>query len=468
MKIFSVFILLLSLFVFAETEPSTENFSASIPTTVNFENRIRPLESFEILLAERLCEKRKCADFSAAEILQNILSGKADSQKIFAVNRATARDILHLPKDRRYFLRSEFDDVRSLLRQYAEREDDRPLTLELIRLNDALNLYDSLQAGMLSQISIPFENLPVSEQRKNRAEAAYYKTNPIFFSWILCIVGFLTAIFCRIQSRVKSRLFLLGIFLQSLFAVSLIGIFIWRGIGEGRIPLTSLYEMILCISLGISLTTIFLAVKMKESILLIGAGMNLLFMLLLRSMFSAGDSVESVSVLLNSPFWLSLHVFTIAAGFCVLIFAAFLAHWQLILRKWKKSPDEKMKNALRILLRVGFALSSLGTILGGFWADVAWGRFWGWDPKENAALLVILWTLFLLHLPRGKMISEKSWEALTAALLLVIGFCLFGVNLLGTGLHSYGYSPKLLTVFVGFSLIDAILIAFLGMPKTKK
>ena len=217
----------------------------------------------------------------------------------------------------------------------------------------------------------------------------------------------------------------------------------------------------MAVAFGIAAVTGIAAFKTKmPGVLLGGAGTVFLLVTLLRLAFPASGAFEPVSLLLNSPFWLSLHVLTIAFGFCALIFSSVVAHISLWLGVFRKAPSESLRSILRATLRIGFVFSALGTVLGGFWADIAWGRFWGWDPKECAALLVLLWTLILLHLEHGNWISAITWDALSAFLLVVIAFCLFGVNLLGVGLHSYGYSPSVFFAFSAFSILDSLLIGF--------
>ena len=100
-----------------------------------------------------------------------------------------------------------------------------------------------------------------------------------------------------------------------------------------------------------------------------------------------------------------------------------------------------------------------GTLLGGFWADVAWGRFWGWDPKENAALFVILWAMLAFHLRAAKLIKPFMFAVLAALSLPVVGISWFGVNLLGAGLHSYGFENGTAIAVAGFVIADAAVIA---------
>jgi cytochrome c-type biogenesis protein CcsB len=83
--------------------------------------------------------------------------------------------------------------------------------------------------------------------------------------------------------------------------------------------------------------------------------------------------------------------------------------------------------------------SFVGTVLGGIWADQSWGRFWGWDPKENGALIIVLWNALILHLRWGGMVRERGLATCAIIGNIVTSWSWFGVNMLGIGLHSYGF-----------------------------
>jgi hypothetical protein len=98
----------------------------------------------------------------------------------------------------------------------------------------------------------------------------------------------------------------------------------------------------------------------------------------------------------------------------------------------------------------------VGTILGGVWANDSWGRFWGWDPKENGALMICLWEIAMLHARMGGYLKDFGFCLASIFGGIVVAFSWWGVNLLGIGLHSYGFTSGIslaLNIFYGSQLV---------------
>ncbi|MCW5317674.1 c-type cytochrome biogenesis protein CcsB [Nostoc sp. KVJ3] len=100
---------------------------------------------------------------------------------------------------------------------------------------------------------------------------------------------------------------------------------------------------------------------------------------------------------------------------------------------------ETLDNISYRIIGLGFPLLTIGIIAGGVWANEAWGSYWSWDPKETWAL--ITWLVFAAYLHAR---ITRGWQGLRPAILAATGFvvvwvCYLGVNLLGKGLHSYGW-----------------------------
>ena len=113
---------------------------------------------------------------------------------------------------------------------------------------------------------------------------------------------------------------------------------------------------------------------------------------------------------------------------------------------------------------VCFALffSFFGTVLGGLWADDSWGRFWGWDPKENGALIIVLWNALILHARWGGMVGARGLAVLAVLGNITTSWSWFGVNELGIGLHSYGFTEGVL-LYLGLFALSQVVVAIIGL-----
>src|SRR5258708_2693080 len=105
-------------------------------------------------------------------------------------------------------------------------------------------------------------------------------------------------------------------------------------------------------------------------------------------------------------------------------------------------------------------LSFVGTVLGGIWADQSWGRFWGWDPKENGALLIVLINALILHARWAGLVKQRGMAVLAVVGNMVTGWSWFGTNQLGVGLHAYGFNNKLA---LGLTIAWVIHLGIIGV-----
>ena len=121
--------------------------------------------------------------------------------------------------------------------------------------------------------------------------------------------------------------------------------------------------------------------------------------------------------------------------------------------------QDDVQKMLHFLALLSLLFSAVGTVLGGIWADQSWGRFWGWDPKENGALLIVLWLVWILHGRISGQMHEVLFTAGLAYLSVITALSWFGVNLLGVGLHSYGFTQGMMASLFGFIALESFLIA---------
>jgi ABC-type transport system involved in cytochrome c biogenesis permease subunit len=126
---------------------------------------------------------------------------------------------------------------------------------------------------------------------------------------------------------------------------------------------------------------------------------------------------------------------------------------------------EELSRMVYGTLCFGILFSFFGTVLGGLWADDSWGRFWGWDPKENGALIIVLWNAVVLHARWGGMVKDRGLAVLSIGGNIATGWSWFGVNELGVGKHSYGFTEGVLLALGLFVLSQLVVIIIGCLPK---
>lgn len=178
-----------------------------------------------------------------------------------------------------------------------------------------------------------------------------------------------------------------------------------------------------------------------------------------------GDTLAPLQAVLDTNFWLSTHVTTVTMGYSATYLAGALAVGFIVVGILRPNLPKKTMSTLAGMVYgiVCFALlfSTVGTLLGGIWADQSWGRFWGWDPKENGALMIVLWNALVLHARWGKIFGKASeWGVMCLCVFgnIVTSWSWFGTNLLGIGLHSYGFNSSTFWFLIGFATFNLAII----------
>ena len=227
-----------------------------------------------------------------------------------------------------------------------------------------------------------------------------------------------------------------------------------------RPPVSTLYESIIFVSLIGVICASLLEYNRKDGMgifmgTIIGAALHFVGL----GYANDGDTLGMLVAVLNSNFWLATHVTTITIGYGTSLFAGVLGHVYLLQairtpfdKKYLKTVNANVFGAT--LFALFFTL--FGTILGGIWADQSWGRFWGWDPKENGALLIVMWQIMMLHLRITGFVKPMGFALGMILNNIVVILAWFGVNLLGVGLHSYGFATGIainISLFIAFELI---------------
>ncbi|NQY79814.1 MAG: cytochrome c biogenesis protein CcsA [Candidatus Caenarcaniphilales bacterium] len=346
-------------------------------------------------------------------------------------------------------------------------------------INDAAKLqlaYDSEDNEIFNELINNF-NSRHDKKANISLELLFNKLNPLAKSMFFYIFAFILGMIYLIKSNkskllaLSSKTFLTAGFLFHLFAV------ISRILILERAPVSNLYETFVFVALVVVLLGITMqSIDKKYLYGTLSSSISGFILLLIASKFAMeGDTMKVLIAVLNSNFWLSTHVIAEMIGYAGVSLAGLLGHFYLI--KSVNNPEYKTDEELKFLNKtilgmVGFGLlfTFLGTMLGGVWADQSWGRFWGWDPKENGALLIILWTAITLHARIAGYIKEFGTAIFAILGTVVVMVSWFGVNLLGVGLHSYGFTEGLarnLFMYIGFEFLY-ILVAIAFYKKFQK
>jgi len=235
-----------------------------------------------------------------------------------------------------------------------------------------------------------------------------------------------------------------------------IGALIVRSLILARPPTGTLYETLLFGAGIIAFIGILMGFKGPKNIsFMVVCIISSVFLLYISRGFIQGDSLNVLVAVLNTNFWLSTHVTCIIIGYGFCVMAAMIGHVVL----WNdRSPIEKLMIPMTI---TALLFTAVGTLLGGIWADQSWGRFWGWDPKENGALLIVLWLIWALHGRLSGHLNRARFAAMISFTNIMVALTWFGVNLLGVGLHSYGFINDIAWGLGSFVTIEILLVSSL-------
>ena len=237
---------------------------------------------------------------------------------------------------------------------------------------------------------------------------------------------------------------------------------------SGRPPVTNLYSSAVFIGwAAVLFALVYEHVYRRGLGNLLAAVVGFPTLFIAYNLAGDGDTYMVLQAVLDTQFWLATHVVCITLGYSTTILAGMMGLVYIVMALVLDRLDaENRKQLIRMMYgTICFAIffSFVGTVLGGLWADDSWGRFWGWDPKENGALIIVLWNALVLHARWGGMLSHRGLAILAVFGNVVTAWSWFGVNLMGVGLHSYGFTEgrlKWLVLFVVSQLAVMLLGAF--------
>ena len=299
------------------------------------------------------------------------------------------------------------------------------------------------------------------QSKKNSLEVLFNKLQPFYLIIILYIFSFLLASFSWLGWKTKSLQTWAKNITLIAFVIHTLGL-VTRVVILEYAPVINLYSSAVFVGWGSVLIALFLERIYKNSLGSFCAGViGSTTGIIAHNLSLSGDTLQMMQAVLDNNFWLSTHVICVTIGYSGTFFAGAIALFYILMSLAKKMTPKLGKELCTTLYGVvcfATLTSFVGTVLGGIWADQSWGRFWGWDPKENGALLVVFWNVLIIHCRWSKLVKERGLVQLAIFGNVITALAWFGVNMLSVGLHSYGFNEAGLAWLVGFCVSQLILI----------
>lgn len=257
---------------------------------------------------------------------------------------------------------------------------------------------------------------------------------------------------------------------------------------QGRPPVTNLYSSAIFIGWAVVLIGIVVELLSRLGVAsAVAAMVGFLTLIVAHFLGNDGDTMEMLRAVLDTNFWLATHVTAVTIGYAATFMAGALGATYILLGVFSPLLKQDLGDVYESLdasrppvkMNVGKLLSTMiygvvcfamffsfvGTVLGGIWADQSWGRFWGWDPKENGAVLIVIWNALILHARWGGMVRPRGVAMLAVGGNIVTSWSWFGVNMLGVGLHAYGFIPSAITWMAVLWISQLVIILTAALPE---
>jgi len=352
----------------------------------------------------------------------------------------------------------------SMLGAYA-RDNVAEFNKQLVDYRKQLAKYEqSLEQNEKQLATAGAATSEILSQSKIGFEVFFNQFSPFYYAAVLYVFAFILGVLSWVgwtEPLRRSSIWLMWLtFVLHTFAL------IARVYISGRPPITNLYSTAIFIGwAGVLMALVFESIYRLGLGNIVGAVIGFLTLLVAYNLSLDGDTFIVLQAVLDTQFWLATHVVTINLGYAATYMAGLWgAAYILLGHIFPVLNDETKRQLTRMTygtLCFAIFFSFIGTVLGGLWADDSWGRFWGWDPKENGALMIVLWNALVLHARWGGLVKSRGLATLAVGGNIITTWSYFGVNELGVGLHAYGASEKntgmWLLIFAGSQLALMIL-----------
>jgi len=295
-------------------------------------------------------------------------------------------------------------------------------------------------------------------------EVLYNKVRPIQWGRTFYLIGLLLLLGSLVGWRDQLIRLASGI-IPLAFLLQLAGMGMRTYIGA-RAPWSNFYESMVAITAVFVLLGLLFAKGKLRPFVLAATAFVAYAALLIADNSGLTPGVDTLVPALQS-YWLNIHVIIILSGYAAATLAMILGHVTLGIESFNPGNRELFLTSTKAIYRavqMAMLLLFAGTILGGVWAHEAWGRYWGWDPKETWALISWFAYVGVAHARFAGWLNPRGLALAAIGVYPIILMTYYGVNYLLSGLHSYagGESAQIPPMLIGFLVFEA-LVVFVGI-----
>jgi ABC-type transport system involved in cytochrome c biogenesis permease subunit len=330
-----------------------------------------------------------------------------------------------------------------ILAAYRAARADRASAAAAAQFNEAVANYGQYLA-----------DVPARDQIRARVEQLFNRVEPFYHCLVLYVIAFFLAALSWVGGTSGGRV--AGTLRRAAVGLTVTTVIIHTAALIVRMYLmdrpfvfvTNLYSTAIfigwaCVLVGLLVEWLY-GMGLGAAVAAVAGTLSLIIAHNLALATESGDTLEMLQAVLDTNFWLATHVTTVNLGYAATFAAGLFGIAYVVLglttRALAGPLGKTMAQIVYGVVCFGTLTSFVGTVLGGIWADQSWGRFWGWDPKENGALLIVIWNAMILHARWAGLIKARGVATLAVLGNIIVIWSWFATNELGIGLHSYGAS----------------------------
>ncbi len=429
----------------AQTTPSPRAISEEKAATlarkqVVYNGRIVPIRTLALDFCQKVTGKRNFGGLSAERFMLSLMLYPDDwrNVRMIKIEDAELRTILGIEGKHGaladFFTTNGEYRLRELYARHKATDDK--MENAILKVDERCSLIVTLINGQLVT-AVPHGAERPSEALVN-AELVYDYAP---WSLILFIFTFLLSVtmLAAVISGKMTKLHLTLNVLVALDAIALCSLYCLRWIIQQHIPLSNGYETMLFIALtAIIMAEIFALWHIhKVGLFTVLSLLVAAFALLVSHLSFMSPEMTPLMPVLQSPL-LTLHVSVVMVAYALFALMTLISATAIILCRYSTEHYEHMTLVCRLLLYPATFLLGIGIFLGAVWANVSWGTYWSWDPKETWALITFMVYAAPMHKTSiGKFNSPKFYHIYIVGAFLTVLITYFGVNYLLGGMHSY-------------------------------